>query len=162
MSFAATGVKLCPIDSVNQTRDNAAQTKSASAPMSLPCEKPHRISQVERARLLIAHMPQVNLIAQKIYARVCYMVELADLAGYGMIGLLNAIDLFNPSRGVILKTFAEHIISGAILDGLRTMDYLYHSAHKKERGKLEFLNTSSVTAANISILPTLHFIFLDD
>ena len=42
-------------------------------------KKPHRTSQVERERLLIAHMPQVNFIAQKIYARVCYMVELADL-----------------------------------------------------------------------------------
>ncbi|OFV96173.1 MAG: hypothetical protein A3F68_04915 [Acidobacteria bacterium RIFCSPLOWO2_12_FULL_54_10] len=144
MSFAATGVKLCPIDSGNPAPENPAQ----------------RMSQAERELLLLAHMPQVNLIAQKMQARVRYMVELADLAGYGMIGLLNAIDRFDPSRGVMLKTFAEHKIRGAILDGLRTMDWLSRSARKKERQKLESLNTSSGTAANVSILPSPHFILL--
>src|SRR3989304_735366 len=53
--------------------------------------------------------------------------------GYGVIGLLKAIERFDPSRGILLKTYAEHRIRGAILDGLRGMDWLSRSARQKER-----------------------------
>jgi RNA polymerase sigma factor for flagellar operon FliA len=62
-----------------------------------------------------------------------FAVELDDLIGYGTIGLVRAVERFDPSRGILLKTYAEHRIRGAILDGLRGMDWLPRSARQKER-----------------------------
>jgi RNA polymerase sigma factor for flagellar operon FliA len=62
-----------------------------------------------------------------------FAVELEDLVGYGTLGLVNAVDRFDPTRGILLKTYAEHRIRGAILDGLRGMDWLPRGARQKER-----------------------------
>ena len=87
----------------------------------------------DRQGMLLLHMPQVRLVAKSIWDRVRFAVELDDLVGYGMIGLVNAVDRFDPSRGILLKTYAEHRIRGAILDGLRGMDWLPRSARQRER-----------------------------
>jgi RNA polymerase sigma factor for flagellar operon FliA len=86
-----------------------------------------------REEMLLQHMPQVRLVARSIWDRVRFAVELDDLVGYGMIGLANAVDRFDPTRGILLKTYAEHRIRGAILDGLRRMDWLPRSARQRER-----------------------------
>ncbi|HEY7680098.1 MAG TPA: sigma-70 family RNA polymerase sigma factor [Terriglobia bacterium] len=87
----------------------------------------------EREGMVLLHLPQVRLVAKRIWDRVRFAVELDDLIGFGMIGLLHAVERFDPSRGILLKTYAEHRIRGAILDGLRKMDWLPRSARKKER-----------------------------
>lgn len=79
------------------------------------------------------HLPQVRLVARSIWDRLRFAVELDDLIGYGTIGLLRAVERFDPQRGILLKTYAEHRIRGAILDGLRGMDWLPRSARQKER-----------------------------
>jgi len=92
-----------------------------------------RIETAECERLLLLHSPQVRLVAEGLRARLRFAMELEDLMSYGMIGLLNAIERFDPARGVLLKTYAEHRIRGAILDGVRAMDWLPRSARQKER-----------------------------
>ena len=87
--------------------------------------------------LLLLHLPQVQLVAKSIWDRMRFAVELDDLVGYGMIGLLRAVERFDPGRGILLKTYAEHRIRGAILDGLREMDWLPRSARQKERQQRE-------------------------
>src|SRR5690349_20325868 len=81
-------------------------------------------------QVLIEHLPQVRLIARGLWGRTRFYVELDDLIGYGMLGLMDAVRKFDPSRGVLLKTYAEHRIRGAILDGLRAMDWLSRSARR--------------------------------
>ena len=61
-----------------------------------------------------------SFVRERLRAR--FAVELDDLVGYGMLGLLDAARKFDHSRGVMFKTYAEHRIRGAILDGLRGMD----------------------------------------
>jgi len=91
----------------------------------------------DRQDLLLRHLPQVRLVAKSIWDRLRFTVELDDLIGYGMIGLMKALERFDSSRGILLKTYAEHRIRGAILDGLREMDWLPRSARQEERQRSE-------------------------
>ena len=109
----------------------------------------------DREQLILLHLPHVRRLAETVHERVGFAIDLADPIGYGMIGLLKAVDRFDPSRGYLLKTYAEHRIRGAILDGLRRMDWLSRGARKKEREYQErrrqseqagFLPTSAVAA----------------
>ena len=68
-------------------------------------------------------MPQVRLIARKIHERVPESVCYEDLLSAGVVGLISAIDNFDASQNVRLKTYAEFRIRGAILDSLRQTDW---------------------------------------
>ena len=103
--------------------------KRSAAGNGLPHEHtPANPTSVEQ--VLIEHLPQVRFIARGLWGRTRFYVELDDLIGYGILGLLDAVRKFDPSRGVLLKTYAEHRIRGAILDGLRAMDWLSRSARR--------------------------------
>src|SRR6202035_4593491 len=82
-----------------------------------------------RERLILEHLPQVRLIARRIHSRLPENVSLDDLISTGVVGLISAVDHFDPSMNTQLKTYAEHRIRGAILDSLRDMDW----APKKKR-----------------------------
>jgi RNA polymerase sigma factor for flagellar operon FliA len=77
----------------------------------------------ERERLIIEHIPQVRLIARKLHERLPDTIMLDDLFSAGVIGLINAIDNFDPGQNVKLRTYAEFRIRGAILDSLRQTDW---------------------------------------
>jgi RNA polymerase sigma factor for flagellar operon FliA len=81
------------------------------------------ISEAERERLILEHLPQVRLIARRIQERLPENVALEDLISNGVIGLIAAIDHFDPAHNVKLKTYAEYKIRGAILDSLRGLDW---------------------------------------
>jgi RNA polymerase sigma factor for flagellar operon FliA len=81
------------------------------------------ISDDERERLILQHLPQVRLIARRIQERLPENISLEDLISTGVIGLIAAIDNFDPSHNVKLKTYAEYKIRGAILDSLRGLDW---------------------------------------
>ena len=66
----------------------------------------------ERERLILEHLPQVRLIARRIHERVPENVVLDDLISAGVVGLIAAIDRFDPRHDVKLKTYAEHKIRG--------------------------------------------------
>jgi len=87
----------------------------------------------ERERLILEHLPQVRLIARRIYERLPENVSLDDLISTGVVGLIAAVDHFDPAQGVQLKTYAEHKIRGAILDSLREMDWA--PKNKRRRAK---------------------------
>ncbi len=73
--------------------------------------------------LILEHLPQVRIIARRIHERLPESVSIEDLVSNGTIGLISAIDHFDSSQNVKLKTYAEHRIRGAILDALRGMDW---------------------------------------
>lgn len=77
----------------------------------------------ERERLILEHLPQVRLIARRIHERLPESVSLDDLVSTGVVGLISAIDNFDPGLNVKLKTYAEYKIRGAILDSLRGLDW---------------------------------------
>lgn len=87
----------------------------------------------ERERLILEHMPQVKLIARRIHETLPGNVCLDDLISSGVVGLIMAIDNYNPEAAVKLKTYAEYKIRGAILDSLRGMDWA--SRHRRKKYK---------------------------
>ena len=87
----------------------------------------------QREALVFAHLPQVRLIAKRIHDRLPAHVSLDDLISTGIIGLLAAIDNFDPSHNVQLNTYAERRIRGAIMDSLRDMDWAPRETRRKSR-----------------------------
>jgi RNA polymerase sigma factor for flagellar operon FliA len=88
---------------------------------------------LRREALVLQHLPQVRLIAKRIHDRLPDYVSLDDLISTGVVGLLAAIDNFDPSRDVQLNTYAERKIRGAILDGLRESDWAPRAVRQKSR-----------------------------
>ncbi len=78
---------------------------------------------LKRESLIIEHLPQVKLIARRIHERLPENVSLDDLISTGTLGLIAAIDRFDPTLNVKLKSYAEYKIRGAILDSLRGLDW---------------------------------------
>lgn len=77
----------------------------------------------ERELLLLEHLPQVKYIARRIHDRLPAQVPLEDLIHAGVLGLMDAVEKFDPARNVQLKSYAKFRIRGAILDSLRAMDW---------------------------------------
>jgi RNA polymerase sigma factor for flagellar operon FliA len=103
-------------------RGGAQLADKASAVSLLPISSASITDAEDRERLILEHLPQVKLIARKVHERIHGHVDLDDLISAGIIGLIAAIDRFDPARGLQLKTYAEHKIRGAILDSLRALD----------------------------------------
>lgn len=87
----------------------------------------------ERERLILEHLPQVRLIARRIHERLPESVSLDDLISTGTLGLIAAIDRFDPKHNVKLKTYAEYKIRGAILDSLRGLDWAPRQQRKRSK-----------------------------
>lgn len=87
----------------------------------------------ERDRLILEHLPQVRLIARRIHERLPESVNLEDLISTGIVGLISAIDRFDPTHNVKLKTYAEYKIRGAILDSLRGLDWAPRQQRKRAK-----------------------------
>ncbi len=87
----------------------------------------------ERESLILEHLKQVNWIATRIHEKLPPSVELDDLISAGVVGLLAAIDNFDPTRNTTLRTYAEYKIRGAILDSIRGLDGI--PSHKRKRLK---------------------------
>ncbi|MEZ5238599.1 MAG: RNA polymerase sigma factor WhiG [Microthrixaceae bacterium] len=89
----------------------------------------------ERAReaLIVHFSPLVKYVAGRVAVGLPPNVEQADLVSYGMFGLIDAIDKFEPERGYKFETYAISRIKGAILDELRSIDWVPRSVRSKLR-----------------------------
>jgi RNA polymerase sigma factor for flagellar operon FliA len=94
---------------------------------------PPQDAAAERERLILEHLPQVKLIASRIHDKLPQSVSLEDLVSSGIVGLITAIDNFNPKLNVKLKTYAEYKIRGAILDSLRDLDWAPRNKRRKAK-----------------------------
>jgi RNA polymerase sigma factor FliA len=92
-----------------------------------------KLDNEERERLIMDHLPQVRLIARRIHERLPESVNLDDLVSTGIVGLISAIDHFDPGHNVKLKTYAEYKIRGAILDSLRGLDWAPRQQRKRAK-----------------------------
>lgn len=88
---------------------------------------------VEREHLIDETLPLIKYIAHRVASRLPPNVEMRDLINAGVLGLLDAVDKFDPGRGVKFKTYAEVRIRGAMLDSLRTLDWAPRSLRKKSK-----------------------------
>ena len=91
------------------------------------------ITAQQREGLILEHLPQVQLIARRIHERLPDSVSLDDLVSTGIVGLISAIDRFDPQHNVKLKTYAEYKIRGAILDSLRGLDWAPRQQRKRSK-----------------------------
>ncbi len=83
--------------------------------------------------IILEYAPFVRYIAQKIASRLPPNVELDDMISCGVIGLMDAIEKFDPTRDNKFKTYAEFRIRGAILDELRSQDWVPRSVREKAK-----------------------------
>ena len=87
----------------------------------------------ERERLLLEHLPQVQYVARRIHGRLPQQVLLEDLVHAGILGLMDAVRKYDPSKNVQLKHYAEFRIRGAILDSLRLVDWSPRAVRRQAR-----------------------------
>lgn len=85
--------------------------------------KSSQMNSRERERLLLEHLSLVRHVAKSIHARLPQHVCLDDLIQAGVLGLIQAIDKYDSTKNVQLKSYAQFRIRGAILDNLRDLDW---------------------------------------
>jgi RNA polymerase sigma factor for flagellar operon FliA len=86
-----------------------------------------------RERLVLAYSPLVKYVAGRMSSGLPAHVEEAELISYGLLGLIAAIERFDPSREIKFETFAITRIKGSIIDELRSMDWVPRSVRTKAR-----------------------------
>jgi RNA polymerase sigma factor for flagellar operon FliA len=86
-----------------------------------------------RERLILHYSPLVKYVAGRVGAGLPRSVDQNDLASYGLFGLIDAIDKFEPERGFKFETYAINRIKGAILDELRALDWVPRSVRSRSR-----------------------------
>jgi RNA polymerase sigma factor for flagellar operon FliA len=89
--------------------------------------------QSARERLVVAYSPMVKFVAGRLGAGLPSHVEDADLISYGLMGLIGSIERFEPERGIKFETFAMTRIRGAIIDELRSLDWVPRSVRSRAR-----------------------------
>jgi len=92
-----------------------------------------KVDRRTKEKLIIEYSPLIKFIAQKIAVRLPSNIEFDDLVSSGVIGLMDAIDKYDPSRDNKFKTYAEFRIRGAILDELRAQDWVPRSIREKAK-----------------------------
>jgi len=88
---------------------------------------------LDRDALITDCLPLVKFVAHRISSRLPSHVEVEDLIHSGILGLMDAVKKFEPGRNVKFKTYAEQRIRGAILDGLRDLDWVPRSLRRKKK-----------------------------
>ncbi|CAN5753981.1 RNA polymerase sigma factor WhiG [soil metagenome] len=86
-----------------------------------------------RERLIIHYSPLVKYVAGRVGVGLPPNVEQADLISYGIFGLIDAIEKFDPARGIKFETYSINRIRGAIIDELRAIDWVPRSVRSKAR-----------------------------
>jgi len=124
-------------------------------------------SPLAREKLIVHYSPLVKYVASRVATGLPASVEQADLVQYGVFGLMDAIDKFDLSRDIKFETYAINRIRGAIIDELRSLDWVPRSVRFKARevekasaeleARLKRAPTDSEVAAHLGVsLPELH------
>ena len=89
--------------------------------------------QAARDRLILSYSPLVKYVAGRMSNGLPAHIEEADLISYGLLGLISAIKRFDPERQIKFETYAISRIKGAIIDELRSLDWVPRSVRSKAR-----------------------------
>jgi RNA polymerase sigma factor for flagellar operon FliA len=114
-----------------------------------------------RDQLILHYSPLVKYVAARVAVGLPQRVDSADLVSYGIFGLIDAIERFEPERGPTFETYGIARIKGAIIDELRALDWVPRSVRAKARsletayreleGRLARVPTDSELAAAVGI-----------
>lgn len=86
-----------------------------------------------REKIILEYAPLVKLVAGRLSMYLGYNVEYDDLVGYGVFGLIDAIDKFDPNKDVKFETYASLRIRGSILDQIRKMDWIPRTVRQRQK-----------------------------
>ena len=86
-----------------------------------------------REQIILEYAPLVKVVAGRLSMYLGYNVEYDDLVGYGVFGLIDAIDKYDTGKDVKFETYASLRIRGAILDQIRKMDWIPRTVRQKQK-----------------------------
>ncbi len=107
--------------------------------------------QASRDQLILNYAPLVKYVAGRMSAALPSHVDEADLISYGLLGLINAVERFDPKRRIKFETYAVTRIKGAIIDELRSLDWVPRSVRARAR---EIERTSAQLEHKLHRAPT--------
>ncbi|MDM8538697.1 sigma-70 family RNA polymerase sigma factor, partial [Desulfobacterales bacterium HSG17] len=90
-----------------------------------------KLSRDQREAMIVEYAPLVKFIAGRMAMRVPASVQFDELVSAGCMGLIDAVDKYDPQKDANIKTYAAYRIKGAILDELRSMDWYSRTMRKK-------------------------------
>lgn len=93
----------------------------------------HKKTPEIREQLILEYANVVNLVAGRLSMYLGYTVEYDDLVGYGIFGLIDAIDKYDTTKNVKFETYASLRIRGSILDQIRKMDWIPRTLRQKQK-----------------------------
>jgi RNA polymerase sigma factor FliA len=96
---------------------------------------------VEQEQLVTEHLPIVHFVAQRIHERLPQYVPFEDLYSAGVVGLMDALNKFEPSKHVRFRTYVQFRIRGAILDTLRSLDWSSRGLRRNGRAIEQAIHT---------------------
>ncbi len=156
-------------------RDDSGRTRTEPKPVDRQLEELWKEFKANgdpatRERLILHYAPLVKYVAGRVGVGLPPNIEQADLVSYGIFGLIDAIEKFDLSRAIKFETYAISRIKGAIIDELRSIDWIPRSIRSKAReverayaaleAKLHRTPTEPEVAAELGIgLDELHAIF---
>ena len=107
--------------------------EDAAAIKQLWAEFKSGASRESRDKLIVHYSPLVKYVAGRVSVGLPQNIEQADLVSYGVFGLIDAIEKFDPERNIKFETYAIARIKGAIIDELRSIDWVPRSVRAKAR-----------------------------
>ncbi|MCK9222370.1 MAG: FliA/WhiG family RNA polymerase sigma factor [Limnochordia bacterium] len=114
----------------------------------------------QREELISDHLSLVRRIAERLAIGLPNHMQVDDLVGYGYLGLIEAAQRYDPCQGVLFSTFASKRIRGAMLDGIRSEDWLPDSQRRKikamERAYAELDGRFGRPATDAEVADALH------
>lgn len=90
-------------------------------------------SQDAREKIILHYSPLVKYVASRLSASLPASIDINDLVSYGLFGLIDAIEKFDPGRQIKFETYAIPRIRGAIIDELRSLDWVPRSVRAKSK-----------------------------
>ena len=107
-----------------------------------------------RDRLILTYAPLVKFVAGRLGASLPSHVDEQDLVSYGLLGLIGAIERYDPDREIKFETYAIVRIKGAIIDELRSLDWVPRSVRSRARARTE-RGTQSRARSSSMIAPLI-------
>ncbi len=120
-----------PVSQARQLMSSEPASRFKDYTRLFDSRKGSSLSREERDELILACTPLIKYIAMRLASKLPSNVALDDLMSCGILGLIDAIDKFDPEKNVKFKTYAEFRIRGAMLDELRSLDWIPRSVRRK-------------------------------
>jgi RNA polymerase sigma factor for flagellar operon FliA len=130
----ARGTSLAPVPAAQATDATHGDGRDGMEALLREAREQHgAIPQTLKDQIVIEHTALIRYIVNRIAVRLPSHIDLDDLHNTGVIGLMDAIDKYDPDKNCKFKTYAEFRIKGAILDQLRSLDWVPRSIRQKSR-----------------------------